>query len=79
MPKRSLADVRQKDWIRACHKLGLLVETQHGKGGHVLVKHPRDGRKYTIQYHLNRLINIKLFKVLLDWGFSEEGIWEALS
>lgn len=79
MPKRSLADLRQREWIRACRKLGLVVETRHGKGSHILVKHPRDARKYTVQYHLNRFINIKLFKTLLDWGFSEEEIWRALS
>jgi len=78
MPSRSLADIRQHDWIRACHKLGLRVESNHGKGSHVLIKHPSDQRKYTLQHHLHKTINIKIFKKLLEWGFSEEELWEAL-
>ncbi len=78
MPSRSLADIGQHDWIRACHKLGLGVETGHGKGSHVLIKHPIDSRKYTLQRHLHKTINIKIFKKLLEWGFDEETLWEAL-
>ncbi len=79
MPSRSLADITQRQWIRACRKLGLQVETKHGKGSHVLVKHPNDGRKYTIQKNLNRLINQKIFKKLLEWEFGEDEIWKALN
>jgi len=50
MSSESLADVKQGDWIRACRKLGLQVETNRGKGGHVLVKHPQNGMKYTVQF-----------------------------
>jgi predicted RNA binding protein YcfA (HicA-like mRNA interferase family) len=78
MSSESLADVTQKDWIRACLKLGLCVETNHGKGSHVLVKHPHDERKYTIVFHLHRIINVKIFKTLLDWGFAEDNIFKAL-
>ena len=78
MSNRSLSDLQQRDWIRACQKLGLIVETSHGKGSHLLVKHPNDDRKYTIQVHLHRLINQKIFKQLIQWGFDEEKIWEAI-
>ncbi len=78
MPSESLSDIRQRDWIIACGKLGLRVETNHGKGSHVLVKHPQDGRKYTIQHDLHRIINIKIFNKLRQWGFSEDQIYEAL-
>lgn len=64
MPSESLSDVKQGDWIRACRKLGLAVETRHGKGSHVLVKHPNDSRKYTIQHDLHRIINVKIFNTL---------------
>jgi len=43
-----------------------------------LVKHPHDERKYTIVCHLHRIINIKIFKQLLGWGFSEQQIFKAL-
>ena len=78
MPSESLADVRQRDWIRACRKLGLDVITNRGKGGHVLVKHPKTGTKYTVQSDLHKIINIKIFNKLKEWGFGEEQIFEAL-
>lgn len=79
MPKRSFSDITQKDWKRTCLKLGLVIETKHGKGSHCLVKHPRTNKKYTIQYKLHKFINLKIFKKLMEWEFSEEDIWNALS
>jgi predicted RNA binding protein YcfA (HicA-like mRNA interferase family) len=79
MPNRSIASVSQTDWIRACEKLGLTIDTSHGKGSHVLVKHPTNGTKYTIQRNLHRLINIKIFKKLIEWDFSEKQIWDAIN
>lgn len=78
MPSESLADVKQPDWISACRKLGLIVETKHGKGSHALVKHPNNGMKYTLQRDLNRIINIRIFNKLKQWGFDENTILEAL-
>ena len=78
MPSESLADIRQKDWMRACLKLGLRVETKHGKGSHVLICHKTNGTKYTLQRDLYRIINVKIFHKLKEWGFSEEEIFEAL-
>lgn len=34
MPKRNFFDISQADWIKACKKLGLRVETKRGKGSH---------------------------------------------
>jgi len=78
MPSRSLADISQQDWIRACGRLGLIVETKHGKSSHVLVCQPNGNAKYTLQYHLHKLINQKIFNKLKSWGFSEEQIWDVL-
>lgn len=78
MPSESLADISQSDWMRACGKLGLRVETKHGKGGHVLVIQPNGNAKYTIQHRLHKLINQKIFKKLTSWGFTEEQIWDVL-
>jgi len=78
MSSRSLADITQKQWIRACKKLNLIVETKHGKGSHVLVKNPTTGEKYTIQKSLHKIINKKIFKILRSWGVSEDDIWNAL-
>ena len=78
MSSESLADIRQRDWIRACRKLGIIVETHHGKGSHILVKHPSNGSKYTIQHDLHKWINLKIFRKLQAWGFGEEQLWDAL-
>jgi predicted RNA binding protein YcfA (HicA-like mRNA interferase family) len=78
MPNRSFSDITQAQWCNACLKLGLKVETKHGKGSHVLIKHPQTEHKYTIQKKLHKFINIKIFKKMLEWGFSEEEIWNAL-
>ena len=78
MPSRSFSDISQSQWIRACTKLGLIIETKHGKGSHVLIKHPKTEHKYTIQNNLHKFINMKIFKKILEWGFEEESIWDAL-
>lgn len=79
MPNRSFSDISQKQWIKACIKLGLEVDKRSGKGSHVLIKHPSTGHKYTLQKSLHKFINMKIFKKLLEWGLDEEKIWEALS
>lgn len=76
---RSLSDIKQRDWIRACKKLKLEVSTKAGKGSHCLVKHPSSGTKYTIQNKLYPIANLKIYKKLLEWGFTEKEIDEALS
>ena len=68
----------QKDWIRACKKLGLEVNLKRGKGSHCLVTNPRSGKKFTIQTHLFNIVNLKIYKQLLIWGFTEDEINEAL-
>jgi len=44
----------------------------------MLVEHPHNGTKYTLQYDLNRIINIKIFNKLKQWGFDEKMIFDAL-
>ena len=78
MPSHSFSDITQAQWQKACLKLGLKVETGHGKGSHILVKHSQTEHKYTIQRDLHKFLNIKIFKKLLEWGFEEEETWKAL-
>ena len=65
--------------MNACRKLGLIIDCGFGKGSHVRVTHPKTHAKYTIQYKLHKFINMKIFKKMMEWGFDEEQIWEALS
>ncbi len=69
---------KQRDWIKACKKLGLEVNTKSGKGSHILVKSPLSGEKYTIQHDLYNIANLKIYKKLLEWGCSEDDINKAL-
>lgn len=78
MPSESLADIKQRDWIRACRKLGVLILTKRGKGGHVLAKHPNNGTKYTIQHDLHKDLNKKIFNKLKQWGFTDDQVFKAL-
>ncbi|MCX6786095.1 MAG: type II toxin-antitoxin system HicA family toxin [Candidatus Komeilibacteria bacterium] len=78
MSSHSFSDITQSQWIKALRKLGLIVECKPGKGSHVLVKHPSTRAKYTIQYDLHKFINMKIFKKMMEWGFEEERIWDAL-
>lgn len=78
MSSHSFSDITQAQWIKACRKLGLIIETKSGKGSHVLATHPHTQHKYTIQYSLHKFINLKIFKKMLEWGFTEDQIWEAL-
>jgi len=78
MSSHSFSDITQSQWIKACRKLGLTVEGDSGNGSHVLVKHPSTQAKYTIQHKLHKFINIKIFKKMMEWGFEEEQIWDAL-
>lgn len=75
---KSLSDITQRDWIWTCRKLGLDVDTRHGKGSHVLVKHPNNETKYTIQNDLFKIANQRIFSKLKEWGFDEDVIWKAL-
>ena len=79
MPSRSFGDITQAKWRKACLKLGLIVEMNRGKGSHILVKHPKTENKYTIQKDLHKFINIKIFKKMLEWGFEEDDVWNALN
>jgi len=78
MSSHSFSDITQLQWIKACRKLGLIVDYGFGKGSHVRVEHPQTKAKYTIQYNLHKFINIKIFKKMMEWGFEEEQIWDAL-
>lgn len=71
-------DQSQKDWIRACTRLGLEVSKKRGKGSHILVKNPKSGAKFTIQNKLFNIVNLKIYKKLLEWGYSEDEINGAL-
>ncbi|MFH1173081.1 MAG: hypothetical protein V1692_00960 [bacterium] len=78
MSSHSFSDITQSQWIRACQKLGLVVYRGYGKGSHARIEHPQTKAKYTIQYNLHKFINMKIFKKMMEWGFEEERIWEAL-
>ena len=75
----SLTDLTQKKWLKACRKLGLMVDTKSGKGSHARVKHPSGNlRPLTIPHNTHKMISLVIYKTLLEWGFEEEEIDKAL-
>ncbi len=78
MSSHSFSDITQTQWIKACWKLGLVVDSGFGKGSHVRIEHPQTKVKYTIQFSLHKFINMKIFKKMVERGFEEEKIWDAL-
>ena len=75
----SLTDLTQKQWLKACKKLGLNVDVKSGKGSHARVKHPSNSlRPLTIPHNTHKMIGLAVYKTLLEWGFSEEEIDKAL-
>ncbi len=78
--KNLKSDITQKQWIKACKKLGLTVMVSRGHGSHVRV-YLADGKAstpITIQKHTYKQVNISIYKALLDLGFSEQEIDKAL-
>lgn len=78
MSSRSFSDITQSQWIKACRKLGLTVDYGFGKGSHIRIEHPQTKAKYTVQYNLHKFINMKIFRKMMEWGFEEGKIWDAL-
>ena len=76
--KGGFSDLKQNDWIRACKKLGLVIDRSRGKGSHCLITHTQTNKQYTLQRNLHKFINIKIFKKMMEWGFQEDEIWRAL-
>lgn len=75
----SLSDLTQKDWLNACRKLGLEVDTSKGKGSHARISKPNTNfRPQTVPYHTHKFISLAIYKSLLEWGFDETEIDKAL-
>lgn len=75
---QGLSDVKQRDWIRACRKLGLDVDCSKGKGSHCLILRPGTPDRYTLQKNLYKIVNEKIFRQMVRWGFAENQIETAL-
>jgi predicted RNA binding protein YcfA (HicA-like mRNA interferase family) len=78
VPRPSFSNIKQKDWIKACKKLGMEVDKTRGKGSHCLVKSPTSGAKYTIQKNLHNIANLKIYQKMLEWGIDEDDLNDAL-
>lgn len=74
------SDLTQAQWINACKKLGLKVSTSRGNGSHARVYMGNNAKTppMTIQCHMNKLISQKIYKNLLEWGFTDKQIDKAL-
>lgn len=81
IPLKTLkSDISQKQWLKACKKLGLVVMTSRGHGSHARVYAPNHPTRppITIQKHTYKHVNLAVYKALLELGFSETEIDKAL-
>lgn len=74
----SFTSLSQKQWGKACKKLGLTVDKKKGKGSHWRVTGGKGTRPMTLPSDCHKFISIDIYKTLLRWGFTEEQIDDAL-
>lgn len=73
-------------WLRAAKKLGLVVTQSKGGTSHYALRLPNyeqndiKGLVVVVYAHgtLRKDVNEKIFKAILNKGFTEDQIWEAL-
>lgn len=83
---KGLNNIGQSDWIRAAEKLGLHAVTSPSGTSHtVTIRDPKsshsnsaEGLIATIQTHLYKQANQKIFKRFRAFGLEEDAIWKAL-
>ncbi len=74
----TLTNLNQKKWVKAFKKLGLIVDTKKGKGSHFRIFNPVNNKATTLPSHCHKFISLGIYKTLLEWGFSEAEIDNAL-
>lgn len=80
-----LKNIKKRDvWIRAAKKLGLKVTQPSGGSSHYAIRltkyenHDIKGLISVVYNPVRKDISEKIFKKLLDFGYSEDSIWKAL-
>jgi len=79
----------QKDWIKVCEKLGVIVGVEYGDGSHAAAYKdncPPENREccvVTLHRNLHAGIQRDIFKKILCYGlqskkYNENDMWEAL-
>lgn len=74
----SLTNMKQKDWVKACKKLDLVVDKKKGKGSHYRIINPDTNQVTTLPSHCHKFISIAIYNTFLEWGISEEDLDKAL-
>jgi len=83
-----IKNYKQKDWIKALKKLGVIVSTKYGKGHHAVAYKdgcPPDDKRCVIATlaDLHSEIQRDIFKKVLTYGlengrYNESDVWKAL-
>ena len=79
----------QKDWLKACERLGVIVSTESGRGSHAAVYKddcPPENSEcciLTIKKNPHNQMQSSCFKKLLHYGieskkYNEDDLWKAL-
>ena len=79
MKIKNLKQLKQRDWLKICSKLGFQVNTKAGKGSHCKIINLQ-GHSYTISYKLNPQTNKKIYNHFVkQWGVAESDLQKLLS
>lgn len=73
----NLTNTSQKDWCKACKRLGLKIDKKKGKGSHYRVTNPANNKITIVPYKCHKFISLGIYKTLLSWGFEEDEINDA--
>lgn len=82
--QEKFANLSRKELIRTLRRLGFIILTDRGKGGHYLAKLPatkassKSSASITIGSKVHNIINKKIYKQVKACGFSDDEIDEAM-
>ena len=83
--KKSLNNIKQKDWIKLAEREGLQVSYGNSGSHYINIRNPKftdpkdiRGLITTLTPNCYKQANIKIFKRFLEFGISEEKIWQGL-
>ena len=74
----SLTNLTQKHWVKACKKLGLVVDKKKGKRSHFRIINPETNQATTLPSNCHKYISLDIYKTFLEWGISEDDLDKAL-
>ena len=71
MPKK-IPIFTTKQFLRACRKIGLILNKKSGKGSHVKIINPKTNHSFPVPRKLPRGLQVAIVKKVESWGYDRE-------